>query len=112
MSEFRHPAKLLGWISYYERIGRNVFRDHRTRPDESIRSDVIATNDGGVRADAGPSSHMGAGVLTTAVDCAAGVDHIGEHAAGAEEYVVIARDTFVDGDVVLDFDVGAEAHAR
>jgi len=110
LAELGHPTDLLGGIANDQGIGGDVFCDHGSGADEGVRSDVVAADDGGIGADAGSATHVRTRVLAPSIDGAAGVDDVGKHTAGAQEHVVIARDAFVDGDVVLDFDIGAEAH--
>ena len=55
----------------------------------------MAADDGGVGSNAGSAPHVGAGVLAAAVDRAARVRYVGEHAAGTEEDIIVARDLVV-----------------
>ena len=102
---------MAGWISHDQRVSWYVFRHNRSGANEGVGADVMAANDGGVGPDAGAPPHVGAGVLAAAVDRAARIGHVGEHAAGTEEDVVIAGDAFIDAHVVLDLDVCAQDDA-
>ena len=49
--------------------------------------------------------------LAAAVDRTARIGYVGEYAAGTEEDVVVAGDTFIDANVVLDLDVCTQDYA-
>lgn len=71
----------------------------------------MATHYGGIGPDAGAAAHMRLRVVPPPVHRASGVDDVGEHARGPEEYIVVARYPGVEAHVVLYFHVFAEANS-
>src|SRR5690606_6996193 len=69
-------------------------------------------HDGGVGAYGRPAPDPGGLVLVLARNVGTRIDHVGEHARRAAEDVGFELDPFVDGHVVLDLDVVADAGAR
>jgi hypothetical protein len=109
-AEFGDPADLDGGVSDDECVRFNRFGDDCAGADEGKFADVVAADDGGIRTDGGPAFHGSFGIIAPSVDCAAGVDDIGEDAGGAEEDIVLAGDAGINGDVVLHFHIVAEHH--
>lgn len=102
---------MAGRIPYNQCVGRYVSRHDCSGANEGVGADVVATDDGGIGSNAGAAPDVGAGELATAVDRAARIGYVGEYAAGTEEDVVVASDTFIDANIVLNLDVCAQDYA-
>lgn len=81
----------------------------RACPDKGIFSDFYSTNDGGIGADGRSLADIRGFVLMLADDSAARIDHIGKYHRWAEEYIVFAMDPGIYTDIVLYFDIVAQA---
>ncbi len=105
-----HPADLAGGVADDEGIRLYFLGDHGPCANEGVGSDVVATNDGGIGPDGGPFADHGFHVFPFAVHGAAGVMDIGEDHARPQKNVIFADHAFINGDVVLHFDIIPQYH--
>jgi hypothetical protein len=110
MPKLAHVAHMAGWVAEPKLISADVFGNYCPRTDKGKSPDIMSTDDGGIGTDRGPLANMGMEVLIATWDGRPWVEHIGENHAGSQEHVIVAGNTAVDRDIVLDLDVVAEYH--
>lgn len=98
-----HPAHLPSGHAHHQRIGLDVFIDHRACAHKSVFADGGAAYDGAVGTQSDALSYQGVAVFAFALNQGARVVDVGEHHAGAAEHALFQRDVVVHADVVLDF---------
>ena len=88
----------------------HIFLHHGARAHKGMAADGAATHNGSVGANGGTLLHQRAAISIFAHHGCARVVHIGKDHAGAAEHIVLQLDGVVHADVVLDFDVVANAY--
>src|SRR5690606_40887577 len=99
-------------IAHNQRIVRNLPGNNSACSDESVLANVVAADDGSIRADGSTFSNMSACVLRSPVNGTPWIDDICEHHRRPQKYIVIAGDTRVNRHVVLYLDVVAQDDFR
>src|SRR5690606_2670123 len=112
MSRFAHPPGLSCRISHNQGIVRYLPGNNSACSDESVLANVVAADDGSIRADGSTFSNMSACVLRSPVNGTPWIDDICEHHRRPQKYIVIAGDTRVNRHVVLYLDVVAQDDFR
>src|SRR5689334_990065 len=101
MSMFTHPADLFARVAYYQRIGRNRFCNHSTRPNESIFPDFVSANNGGICPDARSFSYERPQIFMFATHRTSRVDDVGKYHRWSEENIIFADHSFIDRNIIL-----------
>ena len=107
-----HPAFLLGWHTNNKTVIRNILRDHSACCHERESPESRATDDGGVRPDAGATANGSLLVECLSFDLAPGIRNIGQRAGRAKENIVLNHGAAIDADIVLHFDIAPQLDAR
>ncbi len=105
-----HPAYLLGGHTHHQRVGLDVFVDHRSSAHKGKFTNGGAADDGAVGTQGDAFFNQGVAVFAFALNQRARVVHVGEHHAGAAEHPLFQRDVVVHADVVLDLALVANDH--
>ena len=85
---FAHPADGATRVTHDECIRRHIAGNYSTGTDESIRADIVSTNDRGISAYGGASPDMRLAVFVFAFHGAARVDDVGENHGRAKKHIV------------------------
>ena len=105
-----HPTNAPRGITHHQCERRHIFRYHGACTDEAVCPQTVSANDGGIGTHRRAALDDGLAVLSLAADCGARVEHIGEHHARTEEYIVLATHTCIDRHIVLYLAVPAQHH--
>lgn len=108
-----HPPDGMPGHTDNQRVRGNISRHHGSRGHKSVRAYRDAANDRAVRPKARASRHERAPVVLGRISGKRGPwsSDIRENHAGAAEYISLERDSLVDRDVILNFDVVADIHS-
>src|SRR5262245_17941140 len=104
------PAGSACRVSHHEGVRDHVLGDHRARANQGMVTDTMAADDGAVGAQRRAPLHVSGHVLSLADDVASGCLDVGKYRGGAAKNIVFERAAIVDTDVVLNFDVMAQAN--
>ncbi len=105
-----HPANLLGGHTHHQRIGLDVFVNHRSSAHKGKFTNGGTADNGAVGPERGPFFDQGVAVFAFALNQRARVVNVGEDHAGAAEHPIFQRDVVVHADIVLDLAVVANDH--
>ena len=101
------PADAAGRIADHQSESRDVLGDYRARTNQTILTQRVATDNRSIGTHRSTTANERLAVLVLARDRRTRVDDVGEDHARAQEDIVRAADTGVDGDVVLHLAVAA-----
>ena len=104
-----HPSYPSGRHPGHQRIIWHIVRDHGTGGDEGRLPDRMAADNGTVGTQRGSLFDQGLGIYAMHREMSPRRDHIGEHATGATEDIVLNLHPFINRDVVLDTDTIADS---
>src|SRR5688572_30769582 len=96
----------------HERISRDVTRDDGAGSDEAELAQGIPAEDRRVRPDGRTTLHQRLAVLVLARDVTSRCGNVGKDHRWTKKDVVLTLHAFVDADVILHFDVVAQARSR
>ena len=99
---------MAGGVADHQGVIGDVFCDDCTGTDEGVLADGVATDDGAVGAERCAFFYEGGADLVHLADFRAWIVDVGKDHRGATEDAVFQCDTFIDGDVVLDFAFAAD----
>lgn len=103
---------LLAGHSVDECVRGDIFAHHTARTDEAVFTQCDPADDGGIGSDGAAFFKERRAELLFALNECSWVDNVGEDHAGAEENPIFNDYAFVDGDVVLDFDLVTKCYIR
>jgi hypothetical protein len=104
-----HPACR---ISNHQRKRWYIFRHHGARADETVFSELVSADYGGVSANAGSPSDRGGSEFILARHIGARIVDVGEDTARAAKHVVGELNAVIKRDVVLNLAAVTDFHAR
>ena len=107
-----HPPFLLGWHTNNKTIVRNILRYHSACCHERESPERRATDDGGVRPDAGAPPNGRVLVECVPFDLAPGIGNIGQRAGRAKENIVLDHGAAINADIVLHFHIAPQLDTR
>src|SRR5690625_2395006 len=97
-----HPALLPGRVADHQSIVGYIFGHHTPRAYEGVSAHRDPTDDRRVGPDRCAPAKQGLFIEVLAVDLRAGVGHVGQYAAGPQEYIIFKFTSCIDRYVVLD----------
>ena len=112
MTVFAHPARLTCRITYHQRVGRYIFRYHRTCSDQRIGADDAPAYDGRIRSDGRSFLYTSRPEFMLAGDGATRINNVRKHAARSQKNVVFTRHAGIDRDIILHLDPIAQTYSR
>ena len=110
LATLTHPTDLARRHTGHQRIGFHVFGDHGAGGNEGALAHRVAAHHRAVGAQRGAFANPGLGILAVHREIGPGRTHIGEHAAGTAEHVVLQFHALVNRHVVLDAHAVADPH--
>jgi len=102
-----HPPNLPRRVAHDERKRWHITCDDGASPDEGMRTDVHAANDGAVRAEGCSLFYERLGIVRSSIHSRPWVENICEHHGWSTKHIVRQADAIVDGHIVLHFDVAS-----
>src|SRR4030042_922428 len=93
------------WISIDQCIIWDIIGHHRISPDKGILTDLIATDDRGIRPDGGPFSAYGFSEFLFSRYKTSRVEDIGKDHRRATKDVVLQYHSIIDRDIILDLNM-------
>src|SRR5258706_9114926 len=107
-----HPPCLFSRVAYNKCISRNTFCNHSTSANKCKLSNIMPTNNCSIRPYRSAFPYNCLSVLIFSVYCTARICDIGKNHRWAEEYIVFADHSGVNGNVVLHFYIFAQQNFR
>lgn len=112
VARFVYPADLPGGIAHHERIGRHIFRNHRTGSNHAIFAEGMAADNRRIGSYRATFLQNRRAKLFLARDEGTRVNHVGEHHARSEKDIVFADHAGIDRHVVLHLAAAAQFDSR